>query len=118
MSRSDRSLSEGIDYNIDSDDPAPDDCIHEDESGPHEHRRFLVLRFLAGLNLCLLAVLLVTNAVGQTTNLTDAARYWREAGANAAEWQACEQKHSTLLKQIKKEGLWKRLGMGGQPWLR
>jgi hypothetical protein len=33
------------------------------------------------------------------------------------ELRLCQNKHDILLKQIKVEGLWKRLGMGGQPWL-
>jgi len=49
-------LPEGIDYTIISNDPsdASDDCVHEVEDGPHEHRRRVLLTAAAGT---LLAVL-------------------------------------------------------------
>lgn len=33
------------------------------------------------------------------------------------ERRVCAQKHDQLLRQIRREGLWRRLGMDGQPWL-
>ncbi len=45
-------------------------------------------------------------------------RYWYyEAVSLRQELGACQLKHTQLIKQIKREGLWTRLAMGGQPWL-
>lgn len=49
--------------------------------------------------------------------VTDAAYWWREAKVNEFERGDCQRRHAVLIKQIKKEGLWARLGMPGQPHL-
>ena len=76
------------------------------------------MKFLAGLNLLLLAGLLALTLVRQGTELYDVAIYWRAMHANKMEWDNCEARHRILKKQIVKEGLWRRLGMPGQPWLK
>ena len=76
-----------------------------------------MLKLLIGLNLTLLAGLLAITLLSWGTDLYQSAVWWRAAKANEAEWRACESKHNSLTRQIKKEGLWRRLGMPGQPWL-
>ena len=77
----------------------------------------MMLRFLAGVNLLLLAGLLGLRLFAETTDRVDAAAQWRLAKTNEFEWTRCETKHRTLLRYIRKEGLWRRLGLDGQPWL-
>jgi hypothetical protein len=76
-----------------------------------------VIRFLAGLVLLELAVMGLVVSLSFTLDLWSAAYWQRQAIANQFEHEACQRKHNILVKQIKVEGLWKRLGMGGQPWL-
>lgn len=77
----------------------------------------MILRLLATVNLLLLAGVLSTVLLTVVTGYTDAAHWWREAKANDLEWKACETKHTILKRAIRREGLWKRLGLPGQPWL-
>lgn len=65
-----------------------------------------------------LAVMGFALTLRDVLNLYDAAHWQREAAANYFEWQSCDRKHNILIKQIKNEKLWARLGMPGQPWLR
>lgn len=76
-----------------------------------------IIRFLAGVVLFELAAMGVVVTLSSVLNLWDAAHWQREAAANYYEWQSCDKKHNILVKQIKNEGLWARLGMRGQPWL-
>ena len=77
----------------------------------------MILRFLVGVNLLLLALGLTLALVTYGTQLYDADKWWRAAQANGFELNLCEQKHTTLLKQIRREGLWNRVGLRGMPWL-
>ena len=76
-----------------------------------------MIRFWIG---CLLAELAFVGAVvglAVGLNVYDAA-YWRTESQTARfDLAECQRRHAILIKQIKAEGLWKRLGMGGQPWL-
>ena len=76
-----------------------------------------MIRFLLGFNLALCALGIMIVLLAHLTDFTDAAHYWREAQNNQAEWNQCTLKHTILLKQIDHEGLTKRLGLNGQPWL-
>ena len=77
-----------------------------------------MLRVLLCLNLTLTAGLLALVGVLWTTDLYESARWWQAAKANEGEWRTCESKHDMLKRAIQREGLWKRLGMPSQPWLR
>ena len=77
-----------------------------------------MIRFLVGLNLAIVALWLAAGLVAYATNLNDAAHFWRMAQVEEFERVKCDMKHATLIKQITKEGLAKRLGLGGQPWLK
>lgn len=76
-----------------------------------------MLRFLAGLVLLEAAVMGGVIAARDVFALDDALVYQREAAANRFYAEKCEKKHETLLRQVKREGLWRRLGLGAQPWL-
>lgn len=76
-----------------------------------------MLKFLAGLNLLLSALVLAGFLASRAMDYGDAAVNWRAARAAEFTLEVCEKKHETLLRQIKKEGLWKRLGLPAQPWL-
>lgn len=76
------------------------------------------MRALLAANLLVSVLLLGSFAVERWTGIQSAGFYLRESIANKAEWDRCELKRTQLLKQIRKEGLWKRLGLKSQPWLR
>ena len=77
-----------------------------------------------GLYGILCALALVTTvymssvALKEATGLHDASVYRAETVDLSHQLGVCETKHRALLGSIRKEGLWKRLGMEGQPWLR
>ena len=54
----------------------------------------------------------------EATGLHDAFVYRAETVDLSHRLEVCETKQRALVTQIRKEGLWKRLGMEGQPWLR
>ena len=54
----------------------------------------MILRFLVGINLLILAGLLGTALVTHLTSLDSAAFWWRTAEANKWEWGNCEQRLS------------------------
>lgn len=76
-----------------------------------------MIRVLYGLNLLLVAGWLATTLLGHLTNLADAAHYQHVAQSAEYDRASCARKHETLLRYIKREGLWQRMGMDSQPWL-
>lgn len=82
-----------------------------------EPRRHRVREFLIGLNLTLVAVLLFCVNLTWLTGLRDALVYRYESQDIQFQLERCERKHQGLLTAIKREGLWKRLGLAEQPWL-
>ena len=77
----------------------------------------MIRNFLIALCLFEAATIGLVFSLRQVFDLhTDA--YWqRQYYAEHFEARACGSKHQQLVKQIKKEGLWARMGMAGQPWL-
>lgn len=75
------------------------------------------MKFLAGVLLALMIVALGMHIEGEINERRESAYWWREAHANEFEWQTCEKKRELMLKAIRKEGLWNRLGMSGRPEL-
>lgn len=76
-----------------------------------------MIRLLLGVNLFLSAVLMMGAGAAVWTAAWEADSLRYELQATQFELQGCQSKHFILIKQIKTEGLWKRLGMPGQPWL-
>lgn len=76
-----------------------------------------VIRFLVALCLFEAATMGLVISLAWTLDLWSAARWQRLYYAERFEGEVCERKHDQLVKQIRKEGLWARLGMSGQPWL-
>jgi hypothetical protein len=76
-----------------------------------------LIRFLVAAILAEIAVAGAVLMLALSLNVYDAA-YWRyEAIAAKHERAEIERRHKQLITQIHKEGLWRRLGMPGQPWL-
>ena len=77
----------------------------------------MILRTLAAVLLLEGILIMGLDLTARATGLHDADRWWRAAQANELEWHTCVKKHETLKRQIKREGLWRRMGMDQQPWL-
>ena len=69
-------------------------------------------------NLFLVLALLSSEFGLRLTGLHDAFVYRAETVDLSHRLEVCEGRHRALTSAIRKEGLWKRLGMEGQPWLR
>ena len=75
------------------------------------------LKVLAGANLILTGLLLTLVNTTRLTELQDAFVYRAETVDLTFRLEQCKTSHRGLLTTIKKENLWKRLGLEGQPWL-
>lgn len=77
----------------------------------------MIVRFLIGLVLLELAVMGLVISCREVFDLQSAAYWQRQAWSAEFERETCDTKHKLLVKQIRKEGLYARLALGGQPWL-
>ena len=77
----------------------------------------MIIRTLLAVNLILSAGLLGHTLAVRLTDLADSGHYQRLAQAADADRAGCELSHRTLLRNIQREGLWRRLGLNAQPWL-
>jgi len=76
-----------------------------------------VIKVLVAIVLLEMAMIGLVISLRDVFDLQTAAYWQRQYYSEHFENDVCNRKHTTLIKQIKKEGLWTRLGMGGQPWL-
>lgn len=77
-----------------------------------------MIRFFFGAILAEIVVAGALLSMAFAVNVYDAGARWHENVMLRHELKTCDLKHGQLIKQIRKEGLWNRLGMPGQPWLR
>mgnify|MGYP001596690328 FL=1 len=76
-----------------------------------------MIRFLLGVNLLLTALLLSGAMLFVGVGAWSAHLTRQELIVVRHELYEIELRHCTLIRQIHREGLWRRLGMPGQPWL-
>lgn len=77
-----------------------------------------MIRLLAGVLLAQLNLILVIGAFVWVTGIHDARQQYARALTAETERDMILGKHEMLKRYIKREGLWKRLGMDQQPYLR
>lgn len=77
-----------------------------------------MIQLLVGFLLVQLNVLLLVGAFVWATGVHDAYQMYYRAVTAEMERDAVVGKHEMLKRYIKREGLWKRLGMDRQPHLR
>lgn len=75
------------------------------------------MKYLAGLLLVQFNVIALGFIVAWGGGLITNEQYRLRMISADFEREACVRKHTILLDQIKKEGLFKRLGLNAQPWL-
>jgi hypothetical protein len=76
-----------------------------------------IIRFLLILILAEIAMVGGALSVAGALNVWDAYKWRQEAIMANWERNECQTKHRILVESIRKEGLWRRMGMPGQPWL-
>lgn len=75
------------------------------------------MRFLASILLLQLNILALGFMLAWGSGLMQAYNWRAEVVQYKYELNRRNQQHHMLLDAIRKEGLWKRLGLDGQPWM-
>lgn len=76
-----------------------------------------MVRFLTGMFLAQLNLLLLLSMLAMGLRAWEAASVRMDLQATTHELKVAEYKHCQLIRQIQIEGLHRRLGLPGQPWL-